>query len=1001
MSTTAEQIQHIYIGLLGRAADKAGLTYWADEIDAGIITLDQVRANFVEQQPEYAAGLGSMTRAQAVTELYSRMFERAPEPAGFAYWTTGDGSSVTIDRLASTFVEAALGDDITALRNKTEAAQFYTTESGSNYTSLSALNAINSVDANAASVAASKAATSAIFSSNDPVVLTTGNDLLIGTTSNDTFTATQDTYTASDVIADSTLTDNDRLIITATDDISLTPAVVGIENINFNLNAFTTSGDNANRFDVATSGIASGIIRLDVTQVGSSINDALVSGVIDGVTIATSNDFSTLDVRTNTTNDSYKVTAQATDFKLDEGGAAGKDVTVTGAGKVTIGTTAYTSTGTLTVTAADDITIANADTAKSLTATSNGGRVVVTSADAATAVTLKATEDADIISAATILTATISAAGTNNDATARDSSIVSETLSTANLSGNGAGVEYLVSEATSLSTINVTGNQHVEIVTSGAMIEGLNDSNKLTINDQSTADITLTISGDAGDMDLLTADVDIISLETSNSAKTLTVLPDSTVRIAASQETGSTVASAAVTATINKLNLQINDNTAGVSDITLDGTVFSNYKTINLALSDNLVTATSLDAGSATLNLSGGAKATFVGSTTATAINGAGMSASLSVELDGNVLKATGGLAADTFNISDNGNYVIDGGASDDKILFAEDADTTADTLTLSDIEVFEFAGAAKIDASTVSVKSYNMTGTSNDVSEITVVADVAVIDLSSLTIDSTELSMAVDASELGATSAINITGSKGADSVIGSATNINTLDLGDGADTLVSASNLKDVIKLGDSSATTTDTVTDAGDGDDSISQGEGLSDIRAGEGNDLIFLEETVSATDIVRFSAEDENGNDTITHFETASDKLDISAIVSSAINVANAGSVTGGTAIADENLYIINNSSIALTSGGAETIADYYDLADIAAYLNEGFNDAADVSAGATSMFALNTGTATHLFSYVANAAATDTAITGDELSIIGVITETNRNDLAASDFIISA
>ncbi len=54
MSTSLD-IQKIYIGLLGRAADAEGLAYWSGQVTAGNITLDGVRANIVQSQAEYAS----------------------------------------------------------------------------------------------------------------------------------------------------------------------------------------------------------------------------------------------------------------------------------------------------------------------------------------------------------------------------------------------------------------------------------------------------------------------------------------------------------------------------------------------------------------------------------------------------------------------------------------------------------------------------------------------------------------------------------------------------------------------------------------------------------------------------------------------------------------------------------------------------------------------------------------------------------------------------------
>ena len=46
-TTTATQVQQLYVGLLGRAADQGGLNWWVDQITTGGRTLEDIRASFV------------------------------------------------------------------------------------------------------------------------------------------------------------------------------------------------------------------------------------------------------------------------------------------------------------------------------------------------------------------------------------------------------------------------------------------------------------------------------------------------------------------------------------------------------------------------------------------------------------------------------------------------------------------------------------------------------------------------------------------------------------------------------------------------------------------------------------------------------------------------------------------------------------------------------------------------------------------------------------------
>lgn len=126
MADFTNQIQEIYIGLLGRAADKPGFDYWKTQLNTDLLTIEQLRANIVNEQPEYASGLGTMTRTEVVTTLYERLFKREPEAAGLDYWVNGGGSTVNVDQLVLALSDGAASEDRTTLNNKIDAAYYYT-----------------------------------------------------------------------------------------------------------------------------------------------------------------------------------------------------------------------------------------------------------------------------------------------------------------------------------------------------------------------------------------------------------------------------------------------------------------------------------------------------------------------------------------------------------------------------------------------------------------------------------------------------------------------------------------------------------------------------------------------------------------------------------------------------------------------------------------------------------------------------------------------------------
>lgn len=120
------EVQSLYIGLLGRAADPNGLSYWENELAAGRITLEQLRANIVNEQPEYLSGIGAQPRAEAVRSLYQNLFNRDPEPDGHAYWVSGEGRGVNFDQLVLALISGASPVDTLSLTNRVQVANAFT-----------------------------------------------------------------------------------------------------------------------------------------------------------------------------------------------------------------------------------------------------------------------------------------------------------------------------------------------------------------------------------------------------------------------------------------------------------------------------------------------------------------------------------------------------------------------------------------------------------------------------------------------------------------------------------------------------------------------------------------------------------------------------------------------------------------------------------------------------------------------------------------------------------
>ncbi len=125
MAITAQQVQELYIAYLGRPADKAGLDYWMAELNAepAVLTLENLRANFVNEQPEYANIYGGLSTAQVVAKIYENLFGREGEAEGLAYWIGEvQSGNVPVDMLLVAFLNGASEADRAVVDQKVEDA---------------------------------------------------------------------------------------------------------------------------------------------------------------------------------------------------------------------------------------------------------------------------------------------------------------------------------------------------------------------------------------------------------------------------------------------------------------------------------------------------------------------------------------------------------------------------------------------------------------------------------------------------------------------------------------------------------------------------------------------------------------------------------------------------------------------------------------------------------------------------------------------------------------
>ena len=405
-STYFAQVQQLYIAYFGRPADTVGLAYWAAQIDAANGSIASVQAGF-SASTESQALFGNKSTIDKVTAIYQNAFNRAPEPAGLAYWVAQlDSGKVTQAQASWTIQQSAGAGDAAAVQNKLTAAQAFTAQidttaeiqgyqgTGAADAGRAFLSTVNSNNATAtAAVAAAPTALSAAVaaggSTGTSFVLTTGIDNLVGTSNNDTFTAVADgttatlnTVSAGDSIDGGNGVDTLKLIVANTAGTNTQLAGVNVKNVeNISVQNVAVGATTVNLQPIA--GVTT------VTALNSA-GDVTFQNLAAGTELVVSGSAQVGDVNFNQLNaaDAVKVTltggVNGVNVTANTGSATSASVNSTGAanGAVTADVLALTNNaGTLTALAV------NADTSlrASLTATdyaATGAALTVTGAGA-------------------------------------------------------------------------------------------------------------------------------------------------------------------------------------------------------------------------------------------------------------------------------------------------------------------------------------------------------------------------------------------------------------------------------------------------------------------------------------------------------------------------------------------------------------------------------------------------------------------------------------------
>ncbi len=295
------EIQDLYVAFYDRPADQGGLNYWAGVVQNNFSGNVGGIVNYFVEQPEassfYNANYEIINTTdgfinptyidQFLDQVYQNLFNRAPDSGGLQYWeNVYNIYHMSAGQLVLDIIGGAQGSDITAISNKLQAANTFTSAMGASYTSsdLGAAYSFNSIiSATTASTTLSNINTSFVNNfvneySSTNYTLTTGTDFLIGanTTSN-TFNGSPETWTSGDSITGASKASNN---FTLTDDRTsptaqwnLNPSGVSVNNIQ---NVNVTSQTNLSIDTTSWSGVTSLTVNANDSYSGISYNKTTI-----------------------------------------------------------------------------------------------------------------------------------------------------------------------------------------------------------------------------------------------------------------------------------------------------------------------------------------------------------------------------------------------------------------------------------------------------------------------------------------------------------------------------------------------------------------------------------------------------------------------------------------------------------------------------------------------------------------------------------------------------
>ncbi|WP_306392884.1 Ig-like domain-containing protein [Telluria beijingensis] len=125
-STHDSTINSFYLAFYGRPADPAGLKFWSTQLAANNGDMGAI-VDFFAASEEARVRFGTDSVADRITEIYSQLFNRAPDAEGMAFWTNAiEQGHASLADIAMSILGGAQGSDATLSQLRKQAADAFT-----------------------------------------------------------------------------------------------------------------------------------------------------------------------------------------------------------------------------------------------------------------------------------------------------------------------------------------------------------------------------------------------------------------------------------------------------------------------------------------------------------------------------------------------------------------------------------------------------------------------------------------------------------------------------------------------------------------------------------------------------------------------------------------------------------------------------------------------------------------------------------------------------------